>query len=295
MSGTQARNTHPVVTDGAWGTQLQLLGLALGECPDAWNLAHPERVASVARAYVDAGSQVILTTPFGANSLALERYGLADKAAELNRAGARLSREAAEGRAQVYASMGPSRRRLAAGELRVTDLQAAFEQQAFALAEGGAQGLVLETFTDLDELLVALQCARQTGLPVIACMAFDTEENRDRTATAVTLEQAVHAREQAGADGMGANCGSGAAGYVSISQRLARLTGTPLWLKPNAGLPAIDGGGNITYGVTPDEFAAEVSKLSAAGASWVGGCCGSGPDFIRAIARELRSTRQDTR
>jgi len=163
-----------VITDGAWGTQLQALGLQPGECPDAWNLTQADKVRAVASAYVAAGSQVILSNTFGANRIALARHGLAENAAAINRAGAGLSRQAADGKADVYASIGPSGKLLATGETNESELAAAFEEQSLALAEGGAQGLVLETFTDLAELLIALRAAKKTRLKVVACMVFDS-------------------------------------------------------------------------------------------------------------------------
>jgi methionine synthase I (cobalamin-dependent) len=184
--------------------------------------------------------------------------------------------------------MGPSGKLLATGDISEADLNAAFEEQAQALAAGGAQGLLLETFTDLQELLVALGAAKKTGLPVIACMVFDSGKNKDRTAMGVTVQRAAQALAEAGADGIGANCGRGAAGYVPICQQLRECTDKPLWLKPNAGLPTVSEG-QISYPTTPDEFARDIQTLVHAGAHWVGGCCGSSPDFIKAIARQLRA------
>jgi methionine synthase I (cobalamin-dependent) len=281
-----------VITDGAWGTQLQALGLQPGECPDAWNLTQADKVRAVASAYVAAGSQVILSNTFGANRIALGRHGLAENAAAINRAGVGLSRQAADGKADVYASIGPSGKLLATGETNESELAAAFEEQSLALAQGGAQGLVLETFTDLAELLIALGAAKKTRLKVVACMVFDSGKNKDRTAMGVAIEQAVRALTDAGADGIGANCGRGAAGYVPICQRLHQLTDKPLWLKPNAGLPVMSDG-KITYPTTPDEFAANIVELVESGAHWVGGCCGSRPEFVQAIARALKDVTKE--
>lgn len=289
---TSAKTSRAVITDGAWGTQLQALGLQPGECPDAWNLTQAAKVQVVACAYVAAGSQVILSNTFGANRIALARHGLAASAAAINRAGARLSRQSADGKADVYASIGPSGKLLATGDTNETELASAFEEQSLALAEGGAQGLVLETFTDLAELLIALGAAKKTRLKVVACMVFDSGKNKDRTAMGVTIEQAVRALTSAGADGIGANCGRGAAGYVPICQRLHELTDKPLWLKPNAGLPVMSDG-KIAYPTTPDEFAANIVKLVESGAHWVGGCCGSSPDFVQAIARALNDETKE--
>jgi len=278
-----------VLTDGAWGTQLQERGLQAGECPDAWNLLYPERVEQVARAYVEAGSQVILTNTFRANRLALERYGLAERTADINRAGVEISRRAAAGKALVFASIGPSGRMLVAGEITEDELVATFREQARALAEAGADAIVVETMADLTEARLAVTAALDTGLPVVASMVFDSGRNKDRTMMGVTPEQAARELSAVGAHVIGANCGQGIAGYVEICRRLHAATDRPIWIKPNAGLPEMVEGKAI-YRVTPAEFASYVPALLEAGASFVGGCCGTTPDFIRAIASALRAS-----
>ncbi len=277
---------RPVLVDGAWGTQLQLRGLEPGECPDAWNLEYPERVEQVARAYVAAGSQIVLTNTFRANRLTMAAYGLADRTLEINRSGAQISRRAAAGQALVFASMGPSGKILVLGETTEEELGKAFSEQASALAEGGADGLVIETMADLAEAKVAVYAARKTGLPVVASMVFDSGRNKDRTMMGHTPEQAAEELTAAGADVIGANCGRGISGYVDICRRLQAATNRPIWIKPNAGLPELIEGTPI-YRTTPAEFASYVPALVQAGASFIGGCCGTGPEFIRAVKKKL--------
>ena len=250
----------PVVTDGAWGTQLQQQGLPMGACPDAWNLERPEAVEEVARAYVEAGSRVILTNTFGANRFILARHGLAEQAAEINRAGVEISRRAAAGRALVFASLGPSGVMLLMGEMSEEDLQAAFAQQAQAIAQAGADGIVVETMSDPAEARLAVAAARQTGLPVVACMTFDSGPNKDRTMMGTTPEQAAEQLLAAGADCVGSNCGQGIAGFVAICRRLQVASGRPVWIKANAGLPEMRDGETV-YSQTPDEFADYVPRL----------------------------------
>ena len=281
----------PVLTDGAWGTQLQARVLALGEFPDAWNLTHPDRVEAVARAYVEAGSQVILTNTFGANRLRLLEADLAEKVSEINRRGAEISKRAAGGRAKVFASIGPSGKMLAAGEVTTDELRAAFEEQARALATGGADGLVVETMSDLEEAILAVAAAKQTGLPVVACMVFDSGRNKDRTMTGVTPEQAAAGLAAAGADVIGSNCGQGIAGFVNLCRRLRAATDRPIWIKANAGLPELVDG-RAVYRATPEEFASYIPALLEAGASFIGGCCGTSPEFIRAVDRTLGKDRK---
>ncbi len=212
----------PIITDGAWGTQLQVRGMPVGSIPDAWNLIHPDKVEEVARAYVEAGSQVILTNTFGANGFILGRHGLAEKVAEINRLGVEISKKAADGKAKVFASIGPSGVMLLMGEVSPDELQAAFAEQAQAQAAAGADGIVIETMSDLAEAKLAVAAARETGLPVVACMTFDSGAKLDRTMMGVTPEQAAEQLSSAGADVIGANCGQGIAGYAPICSRLSR-------------------------------------------------------------------------
>jgi len=276
----------PVLLDGAWGTQLQSLGLPIGELPDSWNLLRPDAVKEVARRYVEAGSAVILTNTFRGNPITLADHGLSDRAEEINRAGVRLSREAAGTRAKVFASIGPSGKMLMSDEVKEDDLRAAFEAQAGALAAEGADALVVETMSDLEEAAIAVRAARQTGLPVVASMVFDSGRDHDRTMMGATPEQVVAALEEAGADVIGANCGLGIDGYVPVARRLREATSRPVWIKPNAGLPEMVQG-TARYNTTPEHFASFVPALRTIGVAFIGGCCGTTPDFIRAVAQVL--------
>lgn len=276
----------PVITDGAWGTQLQARGLGLGEFPDLWNLSHTERVAEVARSYVEAGSKIILTNTFGANRMRLAEHNAAKQVSELNQRGAEISQAAAKGRARVFGSIGPSGKLLLNGDVTQEELRAAFVEQARALAGGGADGFVIETMSDLEEAKLAVSAASETGLPVVASMVYDSGKNKDRTMMGNTPEQAAQALSESGADVIGANCGQGIAGFVSICQRLHTATDRPIWIKANAGLPKI-AGGRAQYDTTPEEFASYVPELLKAGASFLGGCCGTTPEFIAALVRAL--------
>jgi len=276
----------PVVTDGAWGTQLQSRGLPVGACPDAWNLSHPEAVEDVARAYVEAGSRIILTNTFGANRFILARHDLADRIAEINAAGVEISRRAAGIRAKVFASMGPSGLMLMMGEVGADDLRAAFAEQARAMAGAGADGIVVETMTDPAEARLAVAAAKETGLPVVACMTFDSGAKLDRTMMGTTPEQAAEQLLEAGADVIGSNCGQGVAGFVEICRRLHAASGRAVWVKANAGLPEMRDG-KTRYAQTAEQFAGYVPQLLAAGAGFIGGCCGTSPEFIRAVCAKL--------
>ena len=276
----------PVVTDGAWGTELQARGLPPGECPDGWNLSHPERVEEVAGAYVEAGSRVILTNTFQASRLTLAGHGLAGRVAEINRAGVEISRRGAAGRARVFASIGPTGKLLVTGETTEEELREVFAEQARALAAGGAEAIVVETMSDLAEAKAALAAAKETGLPVVVSMVFDSGKNKDRTMMGATPEQVAQELTAAGADAVGANCGSGIAGYVPVCARLRAATHLPIWIKPNAGMPELIEGRTV-WRTTPEEFASHVPALVEAGAGFIGGCCGTSPGFVRALVRAV--------
>ena len=269
----------PMLTDGAWGTELQARGLAVGECPDEWNLTHPDQVLEVARSYVEAGSQIILTNTFRANAFVIAR----DKVAAINRAGVEISRQAAGTRVRVVASMGPSGKMLVNEEVSATELRFAFSAQARALAGGGADALILETMSDIEEACVAVSAVLEAGLPVIVSFAFDSGKAKDRTMMGATPERVAEAMAEAGADAVGANCGAGPEPFVKVCQRLKAAGGLPVWVKPNAGMPTLVDG-RITYDLTPEGFGYHWKPLVEAGASFAGGCCGTTPAFIRALA-----------
>ncbi len=272
------------LTDGAWGTEFQKLGAALGACSDEWNLTKPELVRQVAESYVRAGSRVVLTNTFRANSIALLSYGLQDRVSEINRAGVKISQEAAGNSVLVFASIGPSGKLLLTKEVTAAQLKKTFSEQAQALAAEGPDALLIETMTDLVEARIAAAAALETGLPVIVSMVFDSGKNRDRTMMGVTPEQAAIALTSKGVHGIGANCGLGIRESIPVCKRLANVTSLPIWIKPNAGLPEMVGG-VAKYKTTAEEFAASAAELIAAGATFIGGCCGTTPEFIRAMAR----------
>lgn len=276
----------PVVTDGAWGTQMQARGLGIGEAPDPWNLTNPDKVEEIARAYVEAGSQIVLTNTFGASSIRLNHHNQGNKAIAINKAGAEISKRAAQNRAKVFASIGPTGKLLMMGQISEEELQTSFEEQANALAEGGADALVIETMSDPNEACIAIKAAKKTGLPVVACMVFDTGKNKDRTMMGTSPEEAAELLCKAGADAVGSNCGQGIEGFVEICRRMKSACDVPIWIKANAGLPALVNG-EAVYKTTPQEFSQSVGALVEAGASFIGGCCGTSPNYIRAVREAL--------
>lgn len=282
----QLLNERPIIIDGAWGTELQKQGLKPGESPEALNLERPEIVEAVAASYVAAGSRIIITNTFGGTRFTLERHGLAGKVTEVNRAGAEISKRAAGDTALVFASVGPSGKMLMMGDVTEEELLDAFSEQALALAAGGADGLVIETMSDLEEAKIALQACKATGLPVVASMVYDAGADFDRTMMGTTVVQATQELTAAGADVIGSNCGQGIEGFVKLCANMKAHTNLPIWIKGNAGLPEMIDGKAI-YITTPEAFAQFAQPILDAGADFIGGCCGTNPDFIRVLKQTL--------
>ena len=277
----------PVILDGGWGTQLQRLGLEVGAHPDLWNLTAPEKVEQVARAYVEAGSRVILTNTFGATKFTLDKHGFIDKVAEVNRTGVEISKRATFGtQTRVFASMGPTGIMLMMGEVPPERLYDAFLEQAEAIASSGADAVVVETMSDPAEAELAVKAAKTTGLPVAVSFVFDAGKNQDRTMMGTTPEQIVQRMTDAGADIIGSNCGQGIDGFIPICRRMKAVTDLPIWMKANADLPEIENGQTV-YRQSPDVFAEKARELVEAGANFIGGCCGTSPDFIRALVARV--------
>jgi 5-methyltetrahydrofolate--homocysteine methyltransferase len=287
-----------LVSDGAWGTQLQARGLPAGECAELWNVTHPDRVRAVAAAYVAAGSDLILTNTFQGSPLSLERHGLSGRTGELNAAGARLSLEAAAGSGVlVAASIGPSGALLAPlGTLSEAELERAFRAQIGAVVAAGVRLLCVETMTALEEACAAVRAARAVGreqgveLEVMATLTYDRTPAGFRTVMGVDILRAVRALEEVGADVLGSNCGNGIEQMVPITAEYRRHTGKPLLVQANAGLPQLEGDRTV-FRQGPADMARWVPELIEAGASIIGGCCGTGPEHIRAIRQAVDRQR----
>jgi 5-methyltetrahydrofolate--homocysteine methyltransferase len=276
------------LSDGAWGTLLAARGLPPGTPPERWNLERPEEVRAVAAAYVAAGADIVLTCTFGGTRMKLAKVGLAGQVETVNRRGAELSREAAAGKALVYASVGPTGEFLEpVGDVPESAMTAAFAEQVRALAAGGADGICIETFADLGEARCALRAVREvSALPAVVSMTFDRGPAGYATMMGVRPAEAAAELSAAGADAVGANCGAGLEQMVEIVRLMAPATGLPLWAKANAGLPELLGGRTV-YRQSPADFAARAGELRAAGARIVGGCCGTTPEHIQALKSAL--------
>jgi 5-methyltetrahydrofolate--homocysteine methyltransferase len=285
-----------LLSDGAWGTELAKMGLTPGEVPERWNIDHPDRVEKVARAYVRAGADIILTNTFGANSIKLARVGLASQAAMLNRRGIEISKRAAGDKALVFASVGPTGEMMAPlGDKKESDFIECFAEQISACAGGGADGIVIETMADAGEVLAAITAARQVcRLPVVASMTFDRTAKGYATMMGVTPEKAAAVLGAADADLLGANCGAGIDSMIEVAKAIRKATRRPLWVKPNAGLPQLVDGKTV-FRETPEAMAAKVEALLEAGANVIGGCCGTTPEHIRRIAEAAAKAQETAR
>jgi 5-methyltetrahydrofolate--homocysteine methyltransferase len=281
-----------LVSDGAWGTMLMQRGLRPGECPELWNVGRPGDVKAVAAAYVDAGADIIGANTFGANRLILAQHELADRVVELNRAGARLSKEAAGRSVLVSASMGPTGKFLMTGEVSEEEMYAAFLEQAQALREGSADCCTIETMADPDEAALAIKAVCEAGLEAISTFTYNRmPDGSYRTMMGTSPTEAGRAAADAGASAVGTNCGQGPETMVGIVRELrAALPDVPILVQPNAGMP-VEQNGKLTYLETPEAMAALVGALIEAGATIIGGCCGTTPAHIRAIKSAVDTAR----
>ncbi len=282
-----------LLADGAMGTMLQSKGLPVGECPDGWNLTHPEKVLEVHRGYVEAGAESLITNTFGGTRTKLTQCGYPENMQKINVEGARLARQVAGDDIYVVGSMGPTGKFLEPlGDLSEEEAYNDFAAQARALQEGGADIVQIETMTDLGEICVAIRAVKEnTTLPVIASMTFDKGKQGYRTVMGVDIPSAVKKLIETGADIVGSNCGNGIDEFIEIMAEMRRHTDFPLLAKPNAGIPVLEKG-KVMYTQGPDYFAERVVKLVEAGANVVGGCCGTTPEHIRAMAKALGRTLQ---
>ncbi|MCE5314872.1 MAG: homocysteine S-methyltransferase family protein [Armatimonadota bacterium] len=280
-----------LISDGAMGTFLQEKGLKPGESPEMWCLTHPDAVKSIAEAYITAGSDIVETDSFGGTSFKQKEFGFEDKIVEMNEAAARLAKEAMGDKGYVAASVGPTGQIPydEGGNVTNEELYEAFKEQIVAMEEGGADAVCIETMMSTLEAVQAVKAAKEnTKLAVICTFTFDAGARGFRTMMGATPGDAAKAVIDAGADVVGANCGNGIENMIEITRQIrAAAPSIPILIHANAGMPVLENGKTV-FKATPEEMAARVPELIAAGANIIGGCCGTTPGHIAAMAKAAK-------
>jgi len=279
-----------LLSDGAWGTFLQATGLKPGECPELWNITHRNEVMKIAESYVQAGSDIIETNSFGGSVFKLSQYGLGDRVYELNKAAASISREAAGKEKHVAGSIGPTGKMLIMGDVTEDELYDAFREQAMALEAGGADIIIIETMSAIDEASLAVKAAREnTKCVVIATMTFDGDtETGYHTMMGVSPAEMTIGLKKTGAHVVGSNCGNGIENMIGIVKEIRNTDKEiPVMIQANAGIPELIDGKTL-FRESPELMASFVPALIEAGVNIIGGCCGTTPDHIIAMGSKIR-------
>ena len=277
------------IFDGAMGTMLQAGGLKAGACPELMNVEAPDVVKKIHRAYIEAGATIIETNTFGASSLKLAHYGLESRVRELNFAAVKVAKDAAQSQAKVAGSMGPTGKFIAPlGDLDFDDAYKIFYEQAQALADAGADFLIIETCIDIQEMRAALLAAKDAcNLPIICQLSYSED---GRTVTGTDPQSAAVILEAMGAAIIGVNCSLGPEQLVPVVKILAENCRVPISVQPNAGMPYLENG--VTkFPMDAKTFGSWGAKLVEAGATYLGGCCGTTPAHIRELANAVKGVR----
>ena len=277
---------HPIFLDGATGSNLQKKGMPVGVCPEKWILENPEKLIELQRAFIDAGTNIVYAPTFTANRIKLREYGLENQVCEMNHALVALSREAAGDRALVAADITMTGEQLSPmGKLDFEELVDVYKEQITCAMEAGADLLVVETMMSLQETRAAVIAAKEvTDAAIMATMTFESD---GRTLYGTDAVTAAVVLESLGVAAVGTNCSTGPDKMVEVVRSMAQVTSIPIIAKPNAGLPSLDENGDTVYDMDEETFAREMRQVVEAGASIVGGCCGTTPDYIRALHQSV--------
>lgn len=275
-----------ILADGAMGTMLQGMGLMPGESPDSWAIKNPDAILTVHRRYIEAGAETVTACTFGANRIKLAHYGLSKEVAALNHAAVKIARQAAGGKAKVGGNLGPTGKLIRPlGELSFEEVFDVYAEQVMALAEAGVDYFIIQTMIDIQEMRAALLAAKQFGkVPVVCQMTFETS---GRTVTGTDPGTAAITLASLGADMLGANCSLGPEQLLPLVDKMIAATDLPVAIRPNAGMPALQGGRTV-FPLGPEQYAAWIPRIVASGVVAIGGCCGTTPEHIAAVRDALQ-------
>ncbi|MDD3338586.1 MAG: homocysteine S-methyltransferase family protein [Lachnospiraceae bacterium] len=270
-----------VILDGAMGTNMMLRGMPKGVCTEQWILEHPEELLELQRAYVAAGTQILYAPTFGGNGLRMKSFGLGEKTEQYNKELVTLTKQAAAGKCLVAGDVGPTNE----PEQDYDTLYGVYMEQMKSLVDAGVDLLVIETMYNMEESMAAIDAAHAVGdLPVICSMTVEADGSLPLGGN---LYESAAAFEAMGVDAVGVNCSLGPDQLEAVVRSLHETVQIPLIIKPNAGVPFINDKGDAVYSMEPQQFATHMLKLIEAGASLVGGCCGTTPDYIRALKEKI--------
>ncbi len=286
-------NKRPLLLDGAMGTMLQAYGLKSGECSEEWNISHPQIVQKIHQKYIRAGADVILTNTFGANRIKLSSFGRETNILKINEIAVNIAKDAInkerslEKRIFIAGSVGPTGKILEPyGDLKASEVYKNYKEQAVILGKAGVDLIILETFYDLEEIKAALKATKEnTNLMVIASMTFDKNL---KTIYGVDPERAVIVLENEGADGVGANCGTGPEVLYKVLKIMKKASKTYLMVEPNAGMPELIKE-KIVYPASPKIVAEYTEKFVKLGLNLIGGCCGTTPLHVKAMSAKIKN------
>jgi len=282
-------NDEILICDGAMGTMLIQKGMPEGECPDYWGIKRHKILRLIHNEYINCGADIIITNTFGANWAKLKKYNLEKKLGEINRIAVEVAKEASAGRAHVFGEIGPTGEYLKpVGSIEAEEMLHIFSDQVRIFNESGVDAVILNTFSDMEELKAAIMAVKENAkLPLIASMTFQKLETKGfRTTSGITIPQFVNEGLLAGCDVIGANCSVTGVDMAGIVSGIRALGTAFIIAQPNAGMPRLHNGKTI-YDETPDSFAKNISKIKQAGANIIGGCCGTTPLHIRRIKEAI--------